>query len=65
LIKPETLSAYRVFPRVFSVFYLYLMGTVSFWFMGIAEPSAEQTAFASMMATTAAAWFKFYISEGK
>jgi len=33
--------------------------------MGIAEPSAEQTAFASMMATTAAAWFKFYISEGK
>ena len=65
MLSSDRLSAYRVFPRLFSIFYLYLIAKVAFWFMALETPSIEQSAFASMMATTGAAWFKFYVEGGK
>ena len=61
----EVVSAYRVFPRLFSVFYLYCNYQVIVWFMALPAPSMEQAGFAGTFAATAAAWFKFYVEGGK
>ena len=65
MISPETISAYRVFPRIFSIFYLYLAGHVAFWFMGLPDPTGEQSAYAVSTGAVAVAWFKFYVEGGK
>lgn len=61
----DFLANYRVFPRAFSVAYLYLLFEVTHWIMNLPAPTVEQAGFASMLVPTAAAWFKFYCSEGK
>ena len=61
----KSISDYRVFPRVFSIFYLYLGAEVSYWFMALPDPTAEQSAYAIAFAGTVAAWFKFYVEGGK
>ena len=61
----DTLGRYRVFPRVFSIVYLYLLYDVADWYMWLEVPTAEQTAFAGIMIPTAAAWFKFYVDGGR
>lgn len=61
----EWIAQHRVFPRVFSIFYLYGMHDVSNWFMKLDAPSTEQAAFATGVITVAAAWFKFYVDAGK
>lgn len=58
------LNAYRVFPRAFSLFYLYCTYSVTQWFVLLPDPSTEQAAFASAFVATAAAWFKFYVETG-
>lgn len=65
MFTADSLSKYRVFPRLFSVFYLYSSYVVSTWFMSLTAPSAEQSAYAVAFAGTAAAWFKFYVDGGK
>lgn len=61
----DTLSMYRVFPRLFSIAYLFLLFEASRWFMALQVPSMEQSAFVATMIATAAAWFKFYVEGGK
>ena len=60
----DWLSQFRVFPRLFSIFYLYGAYEIADWFMGIEDPSAPQSAFASAVIAAAAAWFKFYVEGG-
>lgn len=57
----EWMTLHRIFPRMFSIFYLYGMHQVAAWFMGLDVPTTEQAAFASVVITSAAAWFKFYV----
>ena len=64
MITPDKISAYRVFPRIFSIFYLYCSYQVSIWFMLLDKPTTEQSAYAIAFAGTAAAWFKFYVDGG-
>ncbi len=65
MFDSDKLTAYRVFPRSFSVFYLYCSYQVTTWFISLPVPSMEQAGFASAFAATAAAWFKFYVESGK
>lgn len=60
----KLLDSYRIFPRVFSVFYLYLMYQTWEWYTLLIIPSAEQSAFAASFVASAAAWFKFYVESG-
>ena len=60
----DWLAQFRVFPRLFSIFYLYGMHEVAAWFMALDAPSTEQAAFATGVITVAAAWFKFYVDGG-
>jgi hypothetical protein len=61
----DSLSKYRVFPRLFSLAYLYLLFEVADWYMWLEVPTTEQTGFAGIMIPTAAAWFKFYVDGGR
>lgn len=61
----DVLSRYRIFPRLFSISYLFLLFEASRWFMALSAPTPEQSAFVATMVATAAAWFKFYVDGGK
>ena len=56
---------YRIFPRLFAVFYLYVMWEVVNWGMGLADMSNAQAAMVASVVTAAAAFFKFYVETGK
>jgi hypothetical protein len=54
-----------LFPRAFSIFFLWFMGDVGEWFMALDVPSTEQAGFAGAVVAAGAAWFKFYVESGK
>lgn len=59
----EKINNYRVFPRLFSVFYLYWMGEVILWSMGLPNPASAQWLVAAVT-VPGAAWFKIYVDSG-
>lgn len=59
----DIITLHRVFPRLFSIAYIYLLFRVSEWYTLLPDPTSEQTAFAGIMVPTAAAWFKFYVES--
>lgn len=61
----DLLKQYRLFPRIFSLIFLYLLYDVADWFMQLQVPSTEQAGFAATMVATAAAWFKFYVDGAR
>jgi hypothetical protein len=61
----DWIRKYRVFPRLFAVFYLYVMWLVVNWGMGLADMSNAQAAMVASVVTAAAAFFKFYVETGK
>ena len=61
----DLLKRFRVFPRLFSLLFLYLLYDVADWFMDMNAPTTEQAGFAATMVATAAAYFKFYVDGGK
>jgi hypothetical protein len=63
-VKKNFINKYRVFPRLFSALFGYLLYICTVWFMALPTPTAEQAAFASTMVATAAAFFKFYVDSG-
>lgn len=58
------IDSYRVFPRIFFGVYILLLAYSSFWFMGLAIPSAAQTGFISTIVGAGAAWFGLYVNSG-
>jgi hypothetical protein len=60
----DSLNKYRVFPRLFAIFYLYWMGEVVKWAMGLPDLSTAQAGFVAAVITGAAAYFKFYVETG-
>jgi len=61
----DWINQYRVFPRLFAIFYLYAMWGVINWAMGLADMSNAQAAMVASVVTSAAAFFKFYVETGK
>jgi hypothetical protein len=62
--EPDWISRKRVFPRAFSVFYLYIFGTVNDLFWALPDPTNAQGVAYGALCGSAAAWFKFYVESG-
>lgn len=63
-MKPETLNAWRVIPRLAVLVFFYLLIETTFWFMGLSKPSNAQSLFISAVWGAAAAFFGFYMNTG-
>lgn len=63
--RADTINSYRIFPRIFAILYAVLVALSANWYMELEDPSAQQTAFVSAIATSSAAYFKFYVQSGK
>lgn len=59
------MNQYRVFPRLFAVFYMVVFWFVVEWAMSLTDMSNAQAAFAASIVTASAAFFKFYVESGK
>jgi hypothetical protein len=57
----DILRQYRVFPRLFAIFYLVMTYDVVTWAMSVSDMSNAQAAFVASIVTGAAAYFKFYV----
>ena len=55
---------YRVFPVIFSAFYLHIMLEVYAWYTTLPAPTDGQGLFAGATMAAGAAWFKFYVESG-
>ena len=60
----RSVNAWRVFPRLFSIWFGYIATIVAQWYMDLVDPTVEQSGFAGVVITAAAAWFKFYVESG-
>ena len=63
--REDLCTRLRVFPRAAFILFLFGTWTVGDWFMDLDNPTLEQAGFASTMLATAAAFFKFFMSEGR
>jgi hypothetical protein len=59
----EKINKYRVFPRLFLIFFGIFMFEVSRWYMSLDAPTAEQTAFSSSVILAIIPIFKFYFGH--
>ena len=59
----DLIKQYRVFPRLFAIFYLALTWDVVTWAMTQPDMSNAQAAFVSAITAGAAAYFKFYVES--
>ena len=58
----ELIDSWRVFPRLFICFYFWLTYSTATWFMALATPNAEQSAFVIAVVGAGAAWFGMYLN---
>tara|TARA_R110000751_G_scaffold146145_3_gene250136 strand:- start:344 stop:553 length:210 start_codon:yes stop_codon:yes gene_type:complete len=63
-MTPEQLDKWRVVPRLLILLYSIFLGVVSFWFMGLENPLPSQSAFVSVIAGVAPAFFGLYVNSG-
>lgn len=64
MIKPETVNAWRIIPRLAMLFYFTIIWKVTGWFIELPDPNAEQAGFAGAVVGAAAVWFGFYVNSG-
>lgn len=65
MITPEQIDKWRVVPRLMVFWIAMLVWWVASWFMGLAEPSTQQTTFVSVVTGLIAPTFAFYVNSGK
>ena len=56
----KAVDSWRIFPRVFLSVYIFLLYYSTMWFMGLEEPSLEQSGLISIIVGAGAAWFGLY-----
>ena len=61
----ELVDAYRVFPRIFLLGYGALCWKVGLWFMVLDKPSAEQSAFVTIIVSVFAPLANWYMQSGR
>lgn len=59
----EAVDAWRVFPRIFIGTYIYLLYRVVMWYMGLDDPTVEQSGMVSIISGVGAAWFNSYVAS--
>ncbi len=63
-LKPETVDAWRIVPRLMVVLYGYVCWSTHVWFVGLEDPSGAQQLYASVIWGAAVGWFGFYVKTG-
>ena len=53
----KAIDSWRIFPRMFLTVYIVLLYKCTIWFMGLPEPSLEQSGLRSIVVGAGAAWF--------
>lgn len=61
----KAVDSWRIFPRIFITTYIYLLYKVVIWYMGIEEPTMEQSGLVSIVVGAGAAWFGLYTGTSK
>lgn len=61
----EVIDAHRVFPKLFMLGYFVLVWKVGAWFMGLEKPSAEQSAFVTIITSAFAPMCNWYFQSGR
>ena len=61
----QAIDAWRIIPRAFLAVYMYLLYFTTFWFMGLEDPSFEQSGLISIVVGAGAAWFGLYTNSHK
>jgi hypothetical protein len=61
----EVIDAHRVFPKLFMVGYFLLIWKVGTWFMLLDKPSAEQSAFVTIVTSSFAPLLNWYFQSGR
>ena len=61
----KAVDAWRIFPRLFLTVYIFLLYYSTMWFMGLEDPSLEQSGLISIIVGAGAAWFGLYAGTSK
>jgi hypothetical protein len=61
----KAVDAWRIFPRAFLSVYIFLIYYSTIWFMGLENPSLEQSGLISIIVGAGAAWFGLYAGTSK
>lgn len=60
----DAIDAFRIFPRLFILSYLWILIRSVEWFMKLSSPNMEQAGLISVVVGAGAAWFGLYVSSG-
>jgi hypothetical protein len=60
----KAIDAWRIFPRLFILAYMYILIKVVHWFMALSAPTMEQAGLVSIVVGAGAAWFGLYTNSG-
>ena len=61
----RAVDSWRIFPRAFLSVYIFLLYYSTIWFMGLENPSLEQSGLISIIVGAGAAWFGLYAGTSK
>src|SRR5210317_588595 len=61
----QAVDSWRIIPRAFLSVYMYLLYYTTFWFMGLEDPTFEQSGLISIVVGAGAAWFGLYTNSSK
>ena len=61
----RAVDAWRIFPRLFLSVSVFLLYYSTMWFMGLENPSLEQSGLISIIVGAGAAWFGLYAGTDK
>ena len=61
----KAVDAWRIFPRLFLTVYIVLLYLSVTWFMGLSDPTMEQSGLISIIVGAGAAWFGLYTGSSK
>ena len=59
----RAIDAWRPFPRLFIILYMYIVYRVIEWYLALAAPTMEQSGLISVVVGAGAAWFGLYLGS--
>ena len=61
----QAVDSWRIIPRAFLSVYICLLFYTTFWFMGLEDPTMQQSGLISVVVGAGAAWFGLYTNSSK
>ncbi len=59
----RAIDAWRPFPRLFIILYMYIVYRVIEWYLALSAPTMEQSGLISIVVGAGAAWFGLYLGS--